>query len=649
MVQRSGSGSPRRSVSGLDKGKQPASPPYTLATPSGQQAQGQPKPDDNCRTILAQTTVVPGTLPTGDGQAALGSSSSSLSSQRSWGELSVSQQSVEASSLSALATSRAEALNWLSGLDSELKQVGLAKTSLASYELYYRAARNLARTLHEQNPDRIQLTLVGEESLYTWLYLMKLKAQSSKGRPRPIIKQISATASLIADLLGTAKPCDFPLFQKVKKTLASKFTTQPIGVKGRIEYAQFIPLFKKHFPRSIETTPDRLRTKAMTLVCIVRACRPSDLAAMTRSLDINQMFRQDPATGLKYAVIISLNFKNDYKNAGHIAMTWEASDPDICPVRVLRRYVEQTQKLANAFASSHPGETIPLFFHEKQPQKLATGTITTKLSQVFTGYPDKDSMGHTISPGSFRSSTRQQLLLCGAPTWLIDLVAKWGLSMVQRHYGNATVPSDFSNCALALKNRLIFDPPAVVPGTVSSEIDSLIRRDFIDNDTDSHLPTSPVESASSDQDETPTIDRESRSDTLARIRELERTIAAEDPLDPSAPELQNDWGIDLSDEDTSPVSSHISHSSGNGGHPSAVPTNVDLPILTTQPEAEPSVASSQEMSLSKQFQVPVLGKRTRRANQRFINADTEAPSRKRRKGFISNEAPSEPKHPFGLQ
>ena len=420
-------------------------------------------PDDYCRSLLAPTTVVPGTLPDGSGQAAPRSSSPSVSPQRSGRKLSVAQQSMEASGLSNLAKLRASGLNWPNGLDDELRHVGLADASLKTYDCYYKAARELAVELNQQNPDQIQLTLVGEESLYTWLYLMKLKAMESKGRPRAIIKQISATASAIADLLDTTRPSVFPMFKQVKKTLASKYTTEAITVKGRIEYADFVPKFKARYPQSLETHLDSLRTKAMILVCIVRACRPSDLAAMVRGKDINQMFRQHPVIGLNYVIIISLGFKNDYKNRGHIAMTWEASDPDICPYRVLKLYVEQTQKFADAFAAANPNKPIPLFFNLEKPEGLSNNTINNKLSDALQACcPVFDTMGNKITPGSIRSSTRQQLLACGAPTWLINLVAKWGLDMVEKHYGNATVPSDFSNCALALKDKLAFDPPATL-------------------------------------------------------------------------------------------------------------------------------------------------------------------------------------------
>jgi hypothetical protein len=195
------------------------------------------------------------------------------------------------------------------------------------------------------------------------------------------------------------------------------------------------------------------------------------------------------------------------------------------------------------------------------------------------------------------------------------------------------VPSDFSNCALALKDKLVFDPPATVPQqqqqqqqrvVVSSEITSLIHREFIENDTivqprASPEPSTPLEPTSTDA-------RVSLTQTIARVQELERIIATEAPLDSSAPELQSVWGVDLSedDDDDGSISSHTTHSNGNGGDPSAVLTNAD-------PTAhEPVVVTSGKLSLSKQYQVPVLGKRSRRAYQRFPDADSEAPSRKRR-------------------
>ena len=193
-------------------------------------------------------------------------------SQLSRRELSVEEQSIEANCLADLAHYRAKQLNWPPGLDVELRHAGLAASSLSVYDSYYKQALELARTLNKQDPDRIQLTLVGEASLYTWLYFMKQKAMDSNGRARPVIKQISAVASAVADLLDTTRPCVFPFFKKVKKTLATKYTTAPNAVKGRIEYADFIPKFRTRFPLSTESELDLLRSKAMVLACIVRAC-----------------------------------------------------------------------------------------------------------------------------------------------------------------------------------------------------------------------------------------------------------------------------------------------------------------------------------------------------------------------------------------
>ncbi|MDP1609219.1 MAG: hypothetical protein Q8L98_07905 [Chlamydiales bacterium] len=90
-------------------------------------------PDDYCRSVLAPTAMVPGTLPDGSNQAAPRSSSSSLSPQRCGRKLSLAEQSMEACGLSDLARFRASGLNWPNGLDDELRHVGSQECHLQKF------------------------------------------------------------------------------------------------------------------------------------------------------------------------------------------------------------------------------------------------------------------------------------------------------------------------------------------------------------------------------------------------------------------------------------------------------------------------------------------------------------------------------------
>jgi hypothetical protein len=133
-------------------------------------------------------------------------------------------------------------------------------------------------------------------------------------------------------------------------------------------------------------TVESIRARTLTLISLVGMCRPADLVLprLTRNncsfhtensrVQSNGEGRPDDGpTRRRFADIVLLGLKNDYKRDGHLLRVYQADTEQVCPVRHLEAYLQRTEVAAQSYCMHHglePGES-PLF--------LSVGTTTTAL------------------------------------------------------------------------------------------------------------------------------------------------------------------------------------------------------------------------------------------------------------------------------
>ncbi len=161
---------------------------------------------------------------------------------------------------------------------------------------------------------------------------------------------------------------DSPTGSKVVRTTL-KGIKRTLGVKQKLAPAFDMEVFRKVILSLDETTNAGLRDKALLLLGFTGAFRRGELAALnTEHLIFDEK-------GILVDVVQS---KTDQLRAGQVKAIFYASDPRLCPVRTLHRYVDHITGASDALSTDASQEvvTTPLFLRMRKGDRYGRERLT---------------------------------------------------------------------------------------------------------------------------------------------------------------------------------------------------------------------------------------------------------------------------------
>ena len=266
----------------------------------------------------------------------------------------------------------------------------------------------------------------------------------STERPEATLRLVRAAISFLADLQGRPAP-DAAVVRCVHTALVATRTTKPRQATPVADVSMLVT-YLKDLGSTEELPINELRQKAITLLSVTAFCRPSDLACVARpsvlpdtargttNLSVCSRFRMDSIKWIdEGAELVFFGSKADKGMSGNTVLIERASDPDICPITILKAYINAT---ATARLSV---DDQPVFLTLKKPYKgLSSSAIAQILSQVL-----KDSgQQQGVTARSIRPTGARKAIEQGVEATVVQRRGRWKSSDVfHRHYAGVTGPA----------------------------------------------------------------------------------------------------------------------------------------------------------------------------------------------------------------
>jgi hypothetical protein len=274
---------------------------------------------------------------------------------------------------------------------------------------------------------------------YYLLYSTKGVRRTKKlERPEGTLVTICVAINAAFKGMNLPSPAEHPLIVRQVQEIVKSETLRVKADKGIINFPKLLRfILDKQMGEE-----EKERLLLAVVLAAVRIARVADLFCLDRR---TVHFEDD------WAAIYSLGEKADRKRQGNISVLLKCSDPRVCPVRLLRSYVQRTQRQADAFQARHPGKPIPIFYYlHGRTDPYAQRTLQATLSSLFKAAGmELDEMGRKIKPGSIRISARMAAQKAGHPEQLISAVGHWATTSVQaNHYTVYDLPDSWTDSIL---------------------------------------------------------------------------------------------------------------------------------------------------------------------------------------------------------
>lgn len=286
-------------------------------------------------------------------------------------------------------------------------------------------------------------------------FLEDFLAKDNKGRsrikslerPEGTLTSITTAVNAAYSGAGLESPTQNPLIIRLIQQIIQQETKRPKRDKGLID----IPLLLSFLLASQDHQEEEKERLILVLVMgFTRIARLSDLFRLDRRSVTFSVKDGEP----QRVTMHSLGEKTDKSRRGHPVELVKCSDPRICPVRLLRTYLNKTQQQAMRFMEQRPGRDrspLPLFFFlNGEPVPVTQRSMESEIKKLLLqANMTEDARGRKITPGCIRISAREAAVRAGFPAELISAIGHWVHHTTQdRHYTPYDMPEDWTDKVL---------------------------------------------------------------------------------------------------------------------------------------------------------------------------------------------------------